>query len=199
MSPAMRRPASRSLIQRRTSASRAVTLRWVERRNLRVVSSANRHPEVPGQRRGTVRTASARSLSSDGECAGQRRSTRRGVTGCKTVPCDWPTWPIPVVSADGDGPAAAHGCAGARQLTDLLTGPGGTGETARDTGDDQRGLCLVSETRRNAGDVEDACRMAHNPESRVHQIPPPLLVCAGQGPFPVGRGPFARRELQYHV
>ena len=37
----MRRPAFRSLIQRRTSASRAVTLRWAKRRNLRVVSSAN--------------------------------------------------------------------------------------------------------------------------------------------------------------
>jgi hypothetical protein len=30
--------------------------------------------------------------------------------------------------------------------------------------------------------------------SRV-QIPPPLLVSAGQGPFPAGRGPFASREL----
>jgi integrase len=37
----MRRPAFRSLIRRRTSASRAVTLRWAKRRNLRVVSSAN--------------------------------------------------------------------------------------------------------------------------------------------------------------
>lgn len=37
----MRRPAFRSLIQRRASASRAVTLRWAKRRNLRVVSSAN--------------------------------------------------------------------------------------------------------------------------------------------------------------
>ena len=37
----MRRPAFRSLIRRRTPASRAVTLRWVERRSLRVVSSAN--------------------------------------------------------------------------------------------------------------------------------------------------------------
>ena len=37
----MRRPAFYSLIQRRTSASRAVTLRRAKRRNLRVVSSAN--------------------------------------------------------------------------------------------------------------------------------------------------------------
>ena len=37
----MRRPAFRSLIRRRTPASRAVTLRWAKRRNLRVVSSAN--------------------------------------------------------------------------------------------------------------------------------------------------------------
>jgi hypothetical protein len=41
VSSAMRRPAFRSLIRRRTSASRAVTLRWAKRRNLRVVSSAN--------------------------------------------------------------------------------------------------------------------------------------------------------------
>ena len=41
MSPAVRRPAFRSLIRRRTPASRAVTLRWAKRRNSRVVSSAN--------------------------------------------------------------------------------------------------------------------------------------------------------------
>jgi len=40
----------------------------------------------------------------------------------------------------------------AQRLTDLLTRPAGTGETTRDTGDTQRGLRLVSETRRNAGD-----------------------------------------------
>ena len=48
-------------------------------------------------------------------------------------------------------------------LTDLLTRLLGTGETARDTGDAQRILCLVSETRRNGGDGGDARRMAHNP------------------------------------
>jgi hypothetical protein len=41
VSSAMRRPAFRSLIRRRTPASRAVTLRWAKRRSLRVVSSAN--------------------------------------------------------------------------------------------------------------------------------------------------------------
>ena len=49
-------------------------------------------------------------------------------------------------------------------LTDLLTKPGGTWETTRDTGDAQPGLRLVSETRRNAGDGGDVRRMAHNPE-----------------------------------
>jgi hypothetical protein len=42
VSSAIRRPAFRSLIRRRTSASRAVTLQWAKRRNLRVVSPANR-------------------------------------------------------------------------------------------------------------------------------------------------------------
>jgi hypothetical protein len=49
-------------------------------------------------------------------------------------------------------------------LTDLLTKLGGTWETTRDTGDAQRDLRLVSETRRDAGDGGDVRRMAHNPE-----------------------------------
>src|SRR5215472_3941787 len=53
---------------------------------------------------------------------------------------------------------------GLDRLTDLLTKPVGTWETTRDTGDAQRGLCLVSETRRNVRDGGDARRMAHNPE-----------------------------------
>ena len=61
------------------------------------------------------------------------------------------------------------------RLTDLLTGPDGTGETARDTGDAQRDLHLVGETRRNAGDGGDARRMAHNPE------------VAGSNPAPLPR------------
>ena len=72
----------------------------------------------------------------------------------------------------------------AQRLTDLLTRPGGAGETARDTGDDQRGLRLVSETRRNTGDVRDVRRMAHNPE------------VAGSNPAPAtkARGPFSNRK-----
>jgi hypothetical protein len=37
----MHRSTLHSLIQRRTSASKTVTLRWAKRRNLRVVRSAN--------------------------------------------------------------------------------------------------------------------------------------------------------------
>src|SRR5215468_3741250 len=51
-----------------------------------------------------------------------------------------------------------------RRLTDLLTRPGGTGETLREVGDAQLGDRQVSETRRNAGDEEDVRRGAHNPE-----------------------------------
>src|SRR6267142_2642581 len=80
------------------------------------------------------------------------------------------------------------------RLTDLLTRLLGTGETTRDTGDAQRGLRLVSETRRNAGDVGDARRMAHNLEVEGSN-PSTLLVFAGQAPFLVGEGPFASREL----
>ena len=43
----------------------------------------------------------------------------------------------------------------ARWLTDLPARLVGTGETLRDIGDAQRGLRLVSETRRNAGDEGD--------------------------------------------
>ncbi len=49
-------------------------------------------------------------------------------------------------------------------LTDLLTRPGGTGETQRRTRDGNRTGALVSETGGHAGDVEDARRMSHNPE-----------------------------------
>jgi hypothetical protein len=69
-------------------------------------------------------------------------------------------------------------------LTDLLTKRLGTRETAWDTGDAQRVLCLVSETRRNVGDGGDARRSAHNPE------------VAGSNPAPAtkARGPFSNRE-----
>ena len=70
------------------------------------------------------------------------------------------------------------------RLTDLLTGPDGTRETARDTGDAQRDLHLVGETRRDAGDGGDARRMAHNPE------------VAGSNPAPAtkARGPSFEQE-----
>jgi hypothetical protein len=65
------------------------------------------------------------------------------------------------------------------QLTNLLTRPFGTGETTRDTGDAQRGLHLVSETRRNTGDRGDVRRMAHNPEVEGSN-PSPATKDAGQ-------------------
>src|SRR5208337_547288 len=70
------------------------------------------------------------------------------------------------------------------RLTDLLTRPLGTGETARDTGDAHRGLRLVSETRRDTRVGGDARRGAHNPE------------VAGSNPAPAtkARGPFSNRE-----
>jgi hypothetical protein len=73
------------------------------------------------------------------------------------------------------------------RLTDLLTKPRGTWETKRDTGDAQRGLRLVSETRRNAGDVGDVRRTAHNPEVE------------GSNPSPAtkARGPFSNRERAF--
>jgi hypothetical protein len=49
-------------------------------------------------------------------------------------------------------------------LTELLTRLVGTGETARDADDDRGVRRQVSETRRDAGETEDARRMAHNPE-----------------------------------
>ncbi len=69
-------------------------------------------------------------------------------------------------------------------LTDLLTRLVGTGETGRDAGDGRQAHPQVSETRRDAGDVGDARRMAHNPE------------VAGSNPAPAtkARGPFSNRE-----
>jgi hypothetical protein len=77
------------------------------------------------------------------------------------------------------------------------TANGFANETVRDRGDDarqpRRSPRPFASSARRDGTLEmlgDARRMAHNPESRV-QIPPPLLVCAGQGPFLAGKGPFA--------
>jgi len=49
-------------------------------------------------------------------------------------------------------------------LTELLTILVGTGETERDADDACQAASQVSETRRDAGDAQDARRMAHNPE-----------------------------------
>jgi hypothetical protein len=73
---------------------------------------------------------------------------------CKAVPWDWH---MPEVQK-----AARQSV---RPLTDLLTRRVGTEETAGDTGDAQRDLRLVSETRWNVGDGEDVRRGAHNPET----------------------------------
>lgn len=45
-----------------------------------------------------------------------------------------------------------------------------TGETTRDTGDAQRGLCLIIETRRDTGDVGGARRMARNPATTGRSV-----------------------------
>ena len=70
------------------------------------------------------------------------------------------------------------------RLTDLLTRPVETWETAQDAEDTHLVDEQVSEIRRNAGDTEDARRMAHNPE------------VAGSNPAPAtkARGRFSNRE-----
>jgi hypothetical protein len=55
-------------------------------------------------------------------------------------------------------------------LTDLLTRPGGTDETQRRTRDGHRTCVLVSETGRNARDMEDVRRMAHNPATHTTEV-----------------------------
>jgi hypothetical protein len=70
------------------------------------------------------------------------------------VPFDWRVDKIQKAAGQGS----------TDRLTDLLTRRAGTGETTWDTGDVQRGLRLVSETRQNAGDGRDVRRGAHNPE-----------------------------------
>src|ERR1700761_794066 len=74
------------------------------------------------------------------------------------------------------------------RLTDLLTRPVGDWETARDTGDAHRGLRLVSVTRRDIGDEEDARRTAHNPATAAR----PWLSGGGYGKYPLSRRPAAR-------
>ena len=73
-------------------------------------------------------------------------------------------------------------------------------ETGRDGGDDvrhRRRPARPSPGQRdvlNVGDGETRVVWLITQRSRV-QIPPPLLVSAGQGPFLVGRGPFVCRAL----
>jgi hypothetical protein len=62
-------------------------------------------------------------------------------------------------------------------LTDLLTGPGGTGETQRRTGDGNRTGALVSETGGHARDVGDVRRMSHNPEVAGSNPAPATRKC----------------------
>jgi hypothetical protein len=87
------------------------------------------------------------------------------------------------------GPSARRGAErpgqNAQWLTDLLTRPGRTGETTRDTGDAQPGPCLVSETRRDAGDVGDARRMARTPE----------VAGSNLAPTTKARGHFSNKEV----
>jgi hypothetical protein len=75
-------------------------------------------------------------------------------------------------------------------LTDLLTRLVGTGETAQDADDDRRAHRQVSEMRRDAGDGEDARRMAHNPEvagSNPAPLPrPEALSLTEKGPLACG-------------
>jgi len=84
--------------------------------------------------------------------------------------------PLPREWADGDGMTSRAWCARRRgncvsmlvsqlyRLTDLLTRPTETGETARDADDSRQADHQVSKTYRDAGDEEDARRTAHNPE-----------------------------------
>jgi hypothetical protein len=98
--------------------------------------------------------------------------------GLLTAPCDWCMHKIQKAAGQS-----------ARRLTDLLTRPHGTGETTRDAGDAQRGLCLVSETGRNAGDGGDARRMAHNPEV-AGSNPAPATSFRSSRPFPITERAF---------
>ncbi len=76
--------------------------------------------------------------------------------------------PIPTQGDHQAGGPRVHeeyepaGC-GPDRLTNLLTRPCGTGETAWDVGDSHCPASLVSETRRKAGDGGDVRRGAHNP------------------------------------
>jgi hypothetical protein len=73
------------------------------------------------------------------------------------------------------------------RLTDPLTRPrdtGEMGETVRDTGDARPAAQQVIETRRDAGDVGDARRMAHSPE----------VAGSNSAPATKARGHFSNRE-----
>ena len=112
-------------------------------------------------------------------CRSQTRDRLEPWRSVKPCPVTGPLGRISVVSGRRSQPSS---CAWSRagmpkiqkaagqsthRLTDLLTRLVGTGETTRDTGDAHRGLRLVSETRRNTGDVGDVRRMAHSPATII--------------------------------
>ena len=69
-------------------------------------------------------------------------------------------------------------------LTDLLTRPGGTGETQQRTRDGQRTRVLVGETGGNARNVEDVRRMSHNPEVAGSNPAPATRKCRSEARLP---------------
>jgi hypothetical protein len=95
------------------------------------------------------------------------------------------------VAARAHETAGRAGC-GTDRLTDLLTRRCGTGETARDVDDGHGPDSLLSETRRDTGDVGDVRRMAHNPEV-AGSNPAPATSFRRSRPFSSWRGPFACR------
>jgi hypothetical protein len=99
---------------------------------------------------------------------GARRGTRAGwslaaSSGCgRTASACTRSWPRgcgPIVQPTSQLPGQVPVL-----LTDLLTRPGGTGETQQGMGNGQRPRFLVSETGGYARDTEYVRRMSHNPE-----------------------------------
>jgi hypothetical protein len=109
----------------------------------------------------------------------------------KPCPVTSPLWPIPVVSADGDRPAAAHGCAGTctrsgKRRPECASANEFANETGRNGGDDARHRRRSARPspgqrdepeRRRRGDVR---RMAHNSRGRGFKSLPRYK---GQRPF----------------
>jgi hypothetical protein len=132
----------------------------------------------------------------------------RLLTHCKTVGCHGsPTshWMGRTATESRSGTARGYRGQGpeaagrrAQWLTDLLTRRCGTGETMRDTGDAQRRLHLVSETRRNAGDGGDVRRRAHNPATTARSVTAEVTATTPHNDSPGARPlpPIAR--LWFH-